>query len=114
MGLDQSIFTAPVLWRVEALVACLHLRANVAVIDLIAASSELLFAVAGLSYSHCFLPSITSAASHAWLGGTLVAYAVAFYLAGDNAKDGALPFRVVLPQTVRQCARSTQFPAAVS
>jgi hypothetical protein len=35
-----------------------------------------------------------------------VAYAMVLYLAGDNAKDGALPLRVVLPQTVRECARS--------
>jgi hypothetical protein len=43
-----------------------------------------------------------------------VAHAMVFYLAGNDAKDSALPFRVALPQSVRERARSPQYPAAVS
>jgi hypothetical protein len=43
-----------------------------------------------------------------------VAHAMVFYLAGNDAKDRALPFRVALPQSVRQCARSARHPATVS
>ena len=57
-------------------------------------------------------------AIYACEGGDLVdreiAHAAFFNLSCDDEQDRPLTLRVVLPQTVRKCTRSTQFPAAVA